>query len=146
MDLEEKFGFKPAMRDCSEVYEMLNSDEVVNLEDFVIGFEFDAENMYLEMDHYIIEKDITEILEYFEKDNEFRRFFTESLEVLMSDNFFRQPGGIYTVGPNGSKGFSIGCFFASNGSDMGMVWREGKLLLKLFKLDLLKYIKVDSRY
>ena len=146
MDLEEKFGFKPAMRDCSEVYEMLNSDEVVNLEDFVIGFEFDAVDMYLELDHYIIEKDITEILEYFEKDNEFRRFFTESLEVLMLHNFFRQPGGIYTVGPNGSKGFSIGCFFASNGSDMGMVWREGKLLLKLFKLDLLKYIKVDSRY
>ena len=146
MDLEEKFGFKPAMRDCSEVYDLLNSDEVINIEDFVIGFEFDAVDMYLQMDHYIIEKDIIEILDYFEKDEVFRRFFTESLEVLMSDNFFRQPGGIYTVGPNGSKGFSIGCFFASNGSDMGMVWREGKLLLKLFKLDLLKYIKVDSRY
>ena len=146
MDLEEKIGFKPAMRDCAEVYQMLNSDKVLNMEEFCIGMEFDAVDMYLQMDHYIIEKDIIEILEYFEKDIEFKKFFTESLEVLMSHNFFRQPGGIYTIGPNGSRGFSIGCFFASNGSEMGMVWREGKLLMKLSKLDLLKYIKVDARY
>ena len=145
-DIKHKFGDKPAVKDCVEVFETLTSKNIQNIDSFCMGFEYDAENMYLQLDHCIIKEDYAEILDYFEKKKDFKDFYLRALEVLMTHNHFRQPGGIYTVGPMGSQGFSIGCFFASNGSEGAMVWREGKLLMALHKRDLLKYVKVNKRY
>ena len=98
------------------------------------------------MDYEIIRTDIDEILLFFEKDDEFTDFYTRAIETLMRVNYWRQPGGIYTVGPKGANGFSIGCFLAANGSELIMVWREGRLLMTLKKRGLLPFVRLLSRY
>ena len=142
----EDFGWKPAMVDCIEVFNRLNQEDILHPPETLIGLEGDAVDMYLMMDHDIIREDIDEILAFFEKDEEFIEFYTRALETLMKINYWRQPGGIYTVGPKGANGFSIGCFLAANGSELIMVWREGRLLMILKKRGLLKFIKLLCRY
>ena len=142
----EDHGWKPAMQDCIEVFNRLNQDDILHSPERLIGLEGDAVDMYLMMDHDIILKDIEEIMAYFEKDDEFVDFYTKALETLMKVNYWKQPGGIYTVGPRGANGFSIGCFLAANGSELIMVWREGKLLMVLKEKGLLEYVKLLSRY
>ena len=142
----EEFGWKPAMRDCVEVYNRLNQDDILHPSEKLIGLEGDAVDMYLMLDYDIISKDIDDILLYFEKDEDFKEFYTRAIETLMKINYWKQPGGIYTVGPKGAKGFSIGCFLAANGSELIMVWREGKMLMILKKRGLLKFVKLISRY
>ena len=149
-DLNEKilndFGWKPAMKDCVEVYNRLNQDDILNPSERLIGLEGDAVDMYLMLDYDIICKDIDEILNFFEKDDDFKEFYNRAIETLMKVNYWRQPGGIFTVGPGGAKGFSIGCFLAANGSELIMIWREGTMLMVLKKLGLLDYVKLLSRY
>ena len=145
-NIVDEFGWKPAMQDCVEVFNRLSQDDIMQSPDKLIGIEGDAVDMYLMLDFEIIIKDIEEILEFFEKDEEFVEFYTKAVETLMRINYWRQPGGIYTVGPKGPNGFSIGCFLAANGSELVMVWREGRLLMLLKKKGLLKFVKLLSRY
>ena len=145
-NIVDEYGWKPAMQDCVEVFNRLSQDDIMQPSEKLIGIEGDAVDMYLMLDFGIIINDIEEILEFFEKDEEFVAFYTKAVETLMRINYWRQPGGIYTVGPKGASGFSIGCFLAANGSELIMVWREGRLLMLLKKKGLLKFVKLLSRY
>ena len=144
--LVDEYGWKPAMQDCVEVFNRLSQEDITQPSEKLIGIEGDAVDMYLMLDFEIIINDIEEILEFFEKDEEFVEFYTKAVETLMRINYWRQPGGIYTVGPKGASGFSIGCFLVANGSELIMVWREGRLLMVLKKKGLLQFVKLLSRY
>lgn len=142
----EDHGWKPAKKDCVEVYNRLSQEDIIHPSEKLIGLEGDAVDMYLCMDYDIIREDIEEILIYFEKDVDFIQFYTRAIETLMRINYWRQPGGIFTVGPRGANGFSIGCFLAANGSELIMVWREGMMLKTLKERGLMEYVRLLSRY
>ena len=144
--ISSMYGFKPARLDCQEVFEVLNREEIKNLGERCVGFEADASDMYLELRIDIVKKDVMEVLEFFGKSPEFVKFYMESLVTLMNNNYFEEPLGIFTSGCEGSRGFSIGCLYAADGSELVMVWRELRLLKLLKDLDLMRLVRHMSRY
>ena len=144
--ISSMFGFKPARLDCQEVFGVLNGEEIKKLGERCVGFEADASDMYLELRIDIVKKDVMEVLEFFGKSPEFVKFYMESLTTLMNNNYFEEPLGIFTSGCGGSRGFSIGCLYAADGSELVMVWRELRLLKLLRELDLMRFVRHISRY
>ena len=139
----KEFGIVVGLIDCDEAFNSISS---IKHNSTFLGIEADAQDMYIELIYPIVKIATHELLTILGRSNSFIYFFLEMLKLLMSFNYFLEPEGVYTTPKEGSQGFSIGCKYAADGSEIAMISYEIKILEKLKALNLLVFILFFHRY
>lgn len=145
--IKQESGLTTGLNGCDEAFEALNNAS--NISDHTghhLNVEGDAHNLYPSLPHQLVRTSIRRIFLEVERSHTFRSFFLTCLYLIMTFNIFMEPDGIYTTNPSKALGFSIGCKFAADGSELVLLLYELILIRRLIKEGLLGFIPILIRF
>ena len=148
--LEVRVGFSPAVESGDEAfYQMAGNDFIFEWSE-TLNSQGDIRNLFPSLKYPFVKEAYKTAFRIARMDQESSQFTLNCLFVVMANNVFRQPTGIYSSG-NSEKdeeinGFAIGCKAASPASNLTLLVHEIKILSELERLNLLKNVKIYKRY